>query len=69
MRCEWMWRAYPFAPGEVCVAKAALGFVDALWETVVLGVGLGLGLGFGFGLGFRFGFGLGLGLGFGFGFG
>lgn len=33
-RCEWMWAAYPFGAGEVCVAKAALTFVDALWETV-----------------------------------
>jgi amino acid adenylation domain-containing protein len=31
-RFEWMYRAYPFAPGEVCCQKTALGFVDSIWE-------------------------------------
>jgi acyl-coenzyme A synthetase/AMP-(fatty) acid ligase len=31
-RCEWMYRAYPFAPEEVCCQKTALGFIDSIWE-------------------------------------
>jgi amino acid adenylation domain-containing protein len=31
-RLEWMYRAWPFLPGEVCCQKTALGFVDSIWE-------------------------------------
>lgn len=31
-RLQWMWDAYPFAPGEVGSQKTALNFVDSLWE-------------------------------------
>ncbi|HEU5228614.1 MAG TPA: amino acid adenylation domain-containing protein, partial [Ktedonobacteraceae bacterium] len=31
-RFNWMWRTYPFAPGEVCCQKTTLSFVDAVWE-------------------------------------
>ncbi|MDB6001436.1 MAG: hypothetical protein JWP52_3135, partial [Rhizobacter sp.] len=31
-RLEWMWAAYPFAPGEVGCQKTALNFIDSLWE-------------------------------------
>jgi amino acid adenylation domain-containing protein len=31
-RFEWMWRTYPFAGGETCCQKTALGFVDSVWE-------------------------------------
>jgi amino acid adenylation domain-containing protein len=31
-RFEWMWDAYPFAPGEVACQKTALSFVDSVWE-------------------------------------
>jgi amino acid adenylation domain-containing protein len=31
-RMQWMWEAYPFAPGERCCHKTSLGFVDSLWE-------------------------------------
>jgi non-ribosomal peptide synthetase component F len=31
-RLEWMYRTYPFAPGEVCCQKTSLGFVDSIWE-------------------------------------
>ncbi len=31
-RFNWMWRVYPFEPGEVCCQKTALSFVDSLWE-------------------------------------
>jgi amino acid adenylation domain-containing protein len=31
-RFSWMWRAYPFQPGEVCCQKTNLGFVDSVWE-------------------------------------
>lgn len=31
-RLEWMWRAYPFAAGEVACQKTALNFIDSLWE-------------------------------------
>ncbi|HEX2094417.1 MAG TPA: amino acid adenylation domain-containing protein, partial [Longimicrobiaceae bacterium] len=32
-RLAWMWREFPFAPGEVLAAKTSIGFVDAVWET------------------------------------
>ena len=31
-RLHWMWRAYPFAPQELCCQKTALSFVDSVWE-------------------------------------
>jgi amino acid adenylation domain-containing protein len=31
-RFAWMWRAYPFQPGEICCQKTNLGFVDSVWE-------------------------------------
>jgi amino acid adenylation domain-containing protein len=31
-RLAWMWKAYPFAPGEVACQKTALSFVDSIWE-------------------------------------
>lgn len=31
-RFSWMWKQYPFAPGEVCCQKTALSFVDSIWE-------------------------------------
>jgi len=31
-RFEWMWKKYPFQPGEVCCQKTALNFVDSIWE-------------------------------------
>jgi amino acid adenylation domain-containing protein len=31
-RFQWMWAAYPFAPGEVCCQKTSLSFVDSVWE-------------------------------------
>jgi amino acid adenylation domain-containing protein len=31
-RLQWMYRAWPFLPGEVCCQKTALGFVDSIWE-------------------------------------
>ncbi|MEM7126667.1 MAG: amino acid adenylation domain-containing protein [Chloroflexota bacterium] len=31
-RCQWMWRAYPFRPDEVCSQKTSLNFVDSIWE-------------------------------------
>lgn len=31
-RFAWMWRQYPFAPGEVCCQKTSLSFVDSIWE-------------------------------------
>jgi amino acid adenylation domain-containing protein len=40
-RFEWMWRRYPFEPGEVCCQKTSLGFLDSLWEifgTLLQGV-------------------------------
>ena len=33
-RFEWMYRAYPFAPDEICCQKTALGFVDSIWEML-----------------------------------
>jgi surfactin family lipopeptide synthetase C len=32
-RCAWMWRTFPFAPGEVACLKTNLAFVDSVWET------------------------------------
>ena len=31
-RFYWMWREYPFAPGEVGSQKTAANFVDSIWE-------------------------------------
>ena len=31
-RFSWMWRTYPFQPGEVCCQKTNLTFVDSIWE-------------------------------------
>ena len=31
-RFEWMWRAYPFAAGDVCCQKTSISFVDSFWE-------------------------------------
>jgi surfactin family lipopeptide synthetase C len=31
-RFAWMWKAYPFEPGEVCCARTSLSFVDSVWE-------------------------------------
>jgi amino acid adenylation domain-containing protein len=31
-RFAWMWKAFPFEPGEVACQKTAVGFVDAIWE-------------------------------------
>jgi len=31
-RLQWMWRRYPFMPGERCCHKTVLGFVDSVWE-------------------------------------
>jgi amino acid adenylation domain-containing protein len=31
-RFSWMWRAFPFSPGEVCCQRTALSFVDSIWE-------------------------------------
>ncbi|MEP7104774.1 MAG: amino acid adenylation domain-containing protein, partial [Chloroflexota bacterium] len=31
-RFHWMWRTFPFQPGEVCCQKTALSFVDSIWE-------------------------------------
>jgi amino acid adenylation domain-containing protein len=31
-RFAWMWRAYPFAPGEVACQMTSLSFVDSIWE-------------------------------------
>jgi amino acid adenylation domain-containing protein len=33
-RLAWMWREYPFAPGEVGCQKTALTFDDSLWEML-----------------------------------
>ena len=33
-RLVWMWRAYPFAAGEVACQKTALNFVDSIWECL-----------------------------------
>ena len=31
-RFSWMWREFPFQPGEVCCQKTNHGFVDSIWE-------------------------------------
>ncbi|AWN22234.1 hypothetical protein DKM44_02435 [Deinococcus irradiatisoli] len=31
-RLDWMWKTYPFTPGEVLCQKTALGFLDSMWE-------------------------------------
>jgi amino acid adenylation domain-containing protein len=31
-RFSWMWRTYPFEPGETCCQKTSLNFVDSVWE-------------------------------------
>jgi amino acid adenylation domain-containing protein len=31
-RFQWMWRKYPFQPGEICCQKTTLSFVDSVWE-------------------------------------
>jgi len=33
-RFAWMWRTYPFQPGEVCCLTTTLNFVDAVWELL-----------------------------------
>jgi amino acid adenylation domain-containing protein len=33
-RLDWMWRAYPFEPGEVGVMRTPLNFVDTFWEIL-----------------------------------
>jgi amino acid adenylation domain-containing protein len=32
-RLAWMWRTYPFEPGEVCCQKTSLSFGDSIWEN------------------------------------
>ena len=32
-RFNWMWRTFPFAPGDVCCQKTALSFGDSIWEV------------------------------------
>jgi amino acid adenylation domain-containing protein len=32
-RFSWMWKEYPFEPGEVACLKTSLNFVDAVWEV------------------------------------
>ncbi|MFZ5750407.1 MAG: amino acid adenylation domain-containing protein [Pseudomonadota bacterium] len=31
-RFAWMWRRFPFAPGEIACQKTAISFVDSVWE-------------------------------------
>jgi len=31
-RFSWMWKTYPFQPGDVCCQKTNLTFVDSIWE-------------------------------------
>jgi amino acid adenylation domain-containing protein len=33
-RLDWMWREYPFEPGEIGVVKTSMNFVDAFWEAL-----------------------------------
>jgi aspartate racemase len=33
-RLAWMWDAYPFQAGEVGCSKAAINFVDSIWELL-----------------------------------
>ncbi|HXW13582.1 MAG TPA: amino acid adenylation domain-containing protein, partial [Terriglobia bacterium] len=32
-RFAWMWKNFPFQPGEVCSVKTSLNFVDSMWEV------------------------------------
>jgi amino acid adenylation domain-containing protein len=32
-RFAWMWRNFPFRPGEVCCQKTSWNFVDSVWEV------------------------------------
>jgi amino acid adenylation domain-containing protein len=34
-RMVWMWREYPFTPGERCCQKASLSFIDSIGEVFV----------------------------------
>ncbi|MEA5602478.1 amino acid adenylation domain-containing protein [Nostoc sp. UHCC 0252] len=29
---HWLWKTYPFTPGEICCQKTAISFVDSIWE-------------------------------------
>jgi iturin family lipopeptide synthetase A len=31
-RFQWMWREYPFVPGEILCQKTSLNFLDSFWE-------------------------------------
>jgi amino acid adenylation domain-containing protein len=31
-RFAWMWKNFPFKPGEVCCLKTSFNFVDSIWE-------------------------------------
>jgi amino acid adenylation domain-containing protein len=31
-RFQWMWKEFPFTPGEVACQRTALSFVDSVWE-------------------------------------
>jgi len=31
-RFSWMWKTYPFSPGEKTCQKTSLSFVDSVWE-------------------------------------
>jgi acyl-coenzyme A synthetase/AMP-(fatty) acid ligase len=33
-RFQWMWRRYPFLPGEVCCQRMPLSYVDSIWEIL-----------------------------------
>lgn len=33
-RLDWMWRAYPFRPGDRGSHKTAISFIDSLWEVL-----------------------------------
>jgi len=33
-RFAWMWREYPFIPGDVSACKTSINFVDSLWELL-----------------------------------
>jgi amino acid adenylation domain-containing protein len=33
-RLFWMWKEYPFLPGEVCCHRTGLTFIDSLWELL-----------------------------------
>jgi amino acid adenylation domain-containing protein len=42
-RFTWMYRKYPFEPGEMCAQKTSLSFIDSIWETFgPLGAGVTL---------------------------